>query len=499
MGDKEMAVAAQAKEVFDTYAHLDVPDLPESCSVNISSLQVQLVRWQSRNFGGATLEQAALGANEEAGELAHAVLKAQQKIRGYDSKSKLRADAGDAIADCAIYLMQAATILRMDFWTLVNETANNVMARDWKAAPETGEWDGHGCPPETSGGLTPGGEAAARVILQSIFNTCGSQTSGTTGYSAVTGPCERKDGHSGACEAPELFRAQVKIDVAMKLTADALALKISEMEGDEQAIVRLGHTVRILKGRNSDLIDQLGATEKECQAADNLLMTAHDKIYTLQCDLRDRDEQLRRAKVTSAAKGVAGAFSTVHENATGIASDKTVCTGAVLNTTDPCALHRGHDGMCLGVVPVHGSKANDMRLRSVVTELIANGVQKYTDLYGSLRAVLEEAGEQASDGKGKERHAGDGEAFVDQQIVQLSEWMGNTGFNIGQACKKSLESTKLPYPRSRLEILGAINYLAGAVIVLDRRYGVEPDRKDNAPKAHRDLDSVIKPFTDTAR
>ena len=90
--------------------------------------------------------------------------------------------------------------------------------------------------------------------------------------------------------------------------------------------------------------------------------------------------------------------------------------------------------------------------------------------YESLAAVLDDALEQAQGGKGVERHAGNGEAFEDQQIVQLGEWMGSsTVFDVGQACKKSIESTRLPDDRARAELLGAINYLAAAVITIDRR------------------------------
>lgn len=92
--------------------------------------------------------------------------------------------------------------------------------------------------------------------------------------------------------------------------------------------------------------------------------------------------------------------------------------------------------------------------------------------YELLAAVLDEALQQAQGGKGIERHAGGGEAFEDQQIVQLGAWMGgSTAFAIGQACKKALESTRLPDDRARAELLGAINYLAAAVIVIQRRNG----------------------------
>jgi hypothetical protein len=91
--------------------------------------------------------------------------------------------------------------------------------------------------------------------------------------------------------------------------------------------------------------------------------------------------------------------------------------------------------------------------------------------YESLATVLDQALEQAQAGKGVERHAGTGEAFEDQQIVQLGEWTGSTGFPVGQACKKAIESTRLPRERARAELLGAINYLAAAVVQLDRQAG----------------------------
>lgn len=88
--------------------------------------------------------------------------------------------------------------------------------------------------------------------------------------------------------------------------------------------------------------------------------------------------------------------------------------------------------------------------------------------YESLASVLDEALEQAQTGKGVERHACEGEAFEDQQIVQLGEWMGSTHYEIGQACKKAIESTRMSAWRARNELLGAINYLAAAVVLIDR-------------------------------
>lgn len=132
-GDSEMTGAIKdARESFAAYAGMDAPELPGE---EMSALQVKLARWQSRNFGGARLEQVALGVAEEAGELCHSILKHSQGIRGMEGTDALREKAGDAIADCAIYLIQAATLLRLDFSELVLNVAADVMERDWVANP----------------------------------------------------------------------------------------------------------------------------------------------------------------------------------------------------------------------------------------------------------------------------------------------------------------------------------------------------------------------------
>lgn len=87
--------------------------------------------------------------------------------------------------------------------------------------------------------------------------------------------------------------------------------------------------------------------------------------------------------------------------------------------------------------------------------------------YKSLTNVLIQAQLQASEGKGKERHAS-GELFEQQPICVLTRQLG-MGFPLGQATKKILESQRLKtYPaRSVAELLGAINYIAAAIIVIN--------------------------------
>lgn len=87
--------------------------------------------------------------------------------------------------------------------------------------------------------------------------------------------------------------------------------------------------------------------------------------------------------------------------------------------------------------------------------------------YASLTSVLVRAYEQAADGKGAERHA-QGQLFDQQPMQQLIRLYG-VGFALGQAAKKAQEAQRLPtVERQVTELLGAINYLAGAVIALEK-------------------------------
>jgi len=87
--------------------------------------------------------------------------------------------------------------------------------------------------------------------------------------------------------------------------------------------------------------------------------------------------------------------------------------------------------------------------------------------YNKLFDVLMQALNQAAGGKGKERHARAGVAFEDQPMSTINKQLGSIDGLIYQAHKKSLESKRLPDGRAQAELLGAINYLAGAVIALD--------------------------------
>jgi len=101
--------------------------------------------------------------------------------------------------------------------------------------------------------------------------------------------------------------------------------------------------------------------------------------------------------------------------------------------------------------------------------LVSNSGNEATRLvpvigYEPLASVLDEALAQAQAGKGKERHA-NGEPYDEQKIVTLNLQIGSEHGAIFQGCKKAQESARLDAERGDAELLGAINYLAAAVII----------------------------------
>lgn len=87
--------------------------------------------------------------------------------------------------------------------------------------------------------------------------------------------------------------------------------------------------------------------------------------------------------------------------------------------------------------------------------------------YEMLRDVLERAYNQAAKGKGAERHGKD-LPFHLQPMQQIGDMYG-IGFMLGQVAKKIEEAQRLPKDHAVKEILGAINYCAGAIIFLEKQ------------------------------
>lgn len=91
-----------------------------------------------------------------------------------------------------------------------------------------------------------------------------------------------------------------------------------------------------------------------------------------------------------------------------------------------------------------------------------------SDPYSHLRDILDAAFSQASSGKGSERHAS-GQPFEQQPILTITREEG-LGFPIGQAKKKAGEAHRMAdrgeYAAAERDLLGAVNYLAAAVIFI---------------------------------
>lgn len=85
--------------------------------------------------------------------------------------------------------------------------------------------------------------------------------------------------------------------------------------------------------------------------------------------------------------------------------------------------------------------------------------------YEELEKVLCRALDQASTGKGSVRHA-QGRPFLEQPMQQLIKLYG-LGFALGQAGKKMQEAQRMDTKKAVHELLGAIVYIAGAVIALE--------------------------------
>lgn len=86
--------------------------------------------------------------------------------------------------------------------------------------------------------------------------------------------------------------------------------------------------------------------------------------------------------------------------------------------------------------------------------------------YQKLQDVLDKAYDQAAFGKGKERHAKAEGPFESQKICEITPRVG-LGYPLGQAIKQAEESLNLERAAGIQELLGAINYLAAAVIVME--------------------------------
>jgi len=108
--------------------------------MEVTQFQNEVRAWAEKNFGPkvGTGYRSLLGAMEELGELAHAHLKEEQRIRPMDYDAAKR----DAIGDILIYLAHYCCDQGFDLQAILDETWNEVRKRDWNKNKENGVTNG---------------------------------------------------------------------------------------------------------------------------------------------------------------------------------------------------------------------------------------------------------------------------------------------------------------------------------------------------------------------
>ena len=98
--------------------------------IDFRKLQLEIREWEKHNFPDATAVDQLLGVAEEVGELCHAVLKFNQKIRAGAGRVETWNLIRDAVGDVVIFLTNFCDMLGIDFAEVVEETW--VTYRDWE-------------------------------------------------------------------------------------------------------------------------------------------------------------------------------------------------------------------------------------------------------------------------------------------------------------------------------------------------------------------------------
>lgn len=85
---------------------------------------------RSLNDKDMTVIKCALGANEEAGELAHVVLKSITGTYGFDDKEKVREKVIDAVIDMFVFGIQILNEYNADFEEVFPKVLDDVVDRN---------------------------------------------------------------------------------------------------------------------------------------------------------------------------------------------------------------------------------------------------------------------------------------------------------------------------------------------------------------------------------
>lgn len=108
-------------------------------SISIDDIQDKLSKWSLDTFGDNTQNPpiyCILGMIEELGELSHSFLKLNQGIRTNENHEELMRDA---IGDIVMFMMDFCSRMGWSLSEIIEEVFKEVIERDWKGNPETGE------------------------------------------------------------------------------------------------------------------------------------------------------------------------------------------------------------------------------------------------------------------------------------------------------------------------------------------------------------------------
>lgn len=114
--------------------------------VKLKTVQNEIIQWSERNFGDEPNEaiplriSSFLGMVEELGEIAHAVLKWTQGIRGTQEEHKLAVE--DGVADLLVFTLDFCARNGMDAEELLEAVWAKIKQRDWVKNNQTGDVDG---------------------------------------------------------------------------------------------------------------------------------------------------------------------------------------------------------------------------------------------------------------------------------------------------------------------------------------------------------------------
>lgn len=176
------------------------------------------------------------------------------------------------------------------------------------------------------------------------------------------------------------------------------------------------------------------------------------------------DPQMPAAPVSSARDGLAKARPVIETYEHVIKAAARVGIEASTTSTRAANVRDVSDRMAEEIITLRVKVSNrEAELKEAMRRTLTP-VAGLDDAYSSLRRVLDAAYDQAATGKGAERHA-NARSFESQPMQSISDLLGDNHGLLFQAVKKIQESTRLPhYRRRERELLGAINYIAGAII-----------------------------------